>query len=243
LALQPFILAAALDRGLLRLNGPVEGANSAIIYGAGSAGVLRCATSPPEPATWAGVLAHACPAPMLSLAGPLGAAGLDEIFGSFGLTATLELPLATETVPDAPVADPALAVIGQENLTVTPLQVSLALAALANGGRLPAPRLVMSVQDEAGLWQPQPAGGEEREVVSAAAAQAIINALPRHESLAEYATLALAGPAGTQHGWYLGLAPAGAPQYAVVVLVEESDSPFDAARLGRALLNVILAGR
>jgi peptidoglycan glycosyltransferase len=180
---------------------------------------------------------------MLSLAGPLGAAGLDELFRSFGLTATLALPLATETVADAAVADPVLAVIGQENLTVTPLQISLALATLANGGRMPLPQLVTSVQDETGVWQPLPVAGEERTVVSAAAAQAIVNALPRHESVAEYATLALAGPGGTQQGWYLGLAPAGAPQYAVVVLVEESGSLFDAQRLGRALLNVILAGR
>jgi peptidoglycan glycosyltransferase len=243
LVLQPFVLAAALDRGRLRLDEPVEDANRSIIYGSGAAGVLRCATLPPEPATWADVLAHACPAPMLSLAGPLGAVGLDEVFRSFGLTATLELPLATETAGVAGVADPALAVIGQENLTVTPLQISLALAALANGGQMPSPQLVVSVQDETGAWLPAVAGSEEREVVSAAAAQAIVNALPRQESVAEYATLALAGPGGTHNAWYLGLVPAGAPQYAVVVLVEESDNPFEAQRLGRALLNVILVGR
>lgn len=242
LVLQPFILAAALEQGLVRLNEPVEGVDSSIIYGSGSAGVLRCATTPPEAATWADVLAHACPAPMLSLVSPFAAEGLDEVFRSFGFTATLELPLATQTAATSLVADPALAVIGQENLTVTPLQVSLALAALADGGRLPVPQLVASVQDEMGAWQPLPAGGEARPVVSAAAAQAILNALPREDSAAEYATLALAGPGGTQHAWYLGLVPAGAPQYAVVVLVEESDSPFDAQRLGRALMNVILGG-
>lgn len=243
LVLQPFLVAAAIDQGLLRLEERVANVNSSIIYGAGPAGVLRCVTPPEEPATWGDALAHACPAPMLSLAGQFGTEGLDELFRSFGLTATLELPLATETVPDETVADPALAVIGQENLTVTPLQVSLAWTALANGGRLPAPRLVMSVQDEAGVWQPLAAAREGQEIVTAGAAQAVMAALPRQENVREYATLALAGPGGTQHAWYLGLAPAGAPQYAVVVLVEESATVFDAARLGRALLGVVLEGR
>jgi penicillin-binding protein A len=240
LALQPFILAAALDQNLLRLNSPVEDANSPIRYGQT---VLRCASPPPAAPTWADVLAHACPAPMLPLSAQFGPAGLENVYAAFGLTSTLTLPLATEAAANPTVDDPALAVIGQENLTVTPLQVSLALAALANGGQLPAPQLVTAVQSETGEWQPLPADGEARAAVSPAAAQAILAALPRHESLSEYATLALAGPGGTQNAWYLGFAPAGAPQYVVVVLVEESESPFAAQRLGRALLNAILAPR
>jgi peptidoglycan glycosyltransferase len=243
LALQPFILAAAVNEGLIRLDEVVEEADRAVLYGAGTAGTLACASTPPAVATWRDVLAHGCPAPMLALADELGAAGLDEIFHSFGLTATLELPLATEATAVEGVDDPTLAMIGQENLTVTPLQMSLALAALANEGRLPWPQLVMSVQDEAGAWQPVTAGGEEVAVVSPAAAGAILAALPRQENVAEYATLALAGPGGTKDAWYLGLAPAGAPQYMVVVLVEESESAFEAQRLGRALLKVVLGGR
>lgn len=245
LVLQPFLLAAGLQQNLMRLNSPVENSNSPITYGET---VLRCATPPPLAATWADVLAHACPAPMLPLAGQLGIEGLAAIFTNFGLTAAPDLLPTAQTLAGSAnplIDDPALAVIGQDNLTVTPLQISLALAALANDGRLPSPQLVMAVQDESGQWQPQPAGvaNEARQVVPAAAAQAILAALPRHESLSEYATLALAGPGGSQNSWYLGLAPAGAPQYLVVVLVEDSESAFEAQRLGRALLNAILAPR
>ena len=67
-----------------------------------------------------------------------------------------------------PVADPGLAAIGQDNLVVTPLQMSLALASLARGGELQQARLVAAVQNEVGEWQAIPHDSQAVEVLTLA---------------------------------------------------------------------------
>jgi peptidoglycan glycosyltransferase len=237
LALQPFILAAAVEQGLVRLNEAVESPDEEVmVHGQ----PRNCASEPPAGATWADVLAHACPSPMLSLAQPLTDEALTSIFSAFGFTAPPEVPLNVAAVAEDPVVALDAAVIGQNTLTVTPLQVARAWAALANDGVLPSLQLVTAVEGESGEWEAVRADGAAGEAVSAAAASAVLDALPRAEGYREYATLALAGPAGHTNGWYLGLAPAGDPRYAVVVVLENSDSVSEAQRVGRALLRVVL---
>ena len=133
------------------------------------------------------------------------------------------------------------ALIGQGELTVSPLQMALALAALANEGALPAPRLVTAVQSETGEWQSVPVDGEGREAASAAAASQILRSLSQHDAtIVEFATQALAGPGGSSNAWYLGLAPAQEPRFAVVVVMEGASGTTGAASTGRALLNAAL---
>jgi peptidoglycan glycosyltransferase len=237
LTLQPFILAAAVEQNLVDLNELVETPNRPVrVHGQ----ERQCATEPPANATWEDVLQRQCPYPMQTLAGPLDDEALTAIFASFGLTEQPEVPLNVAGVADDPVVELEAALIGQNALTVTPLQVARAWAALANRGLLPAPKLVTAVQDESGAWQARAPEVEPPQAVSANAASAILAALPRPEGFIEYATLALAGPEGNRNGWYLGLAPAGDPRYAVVVVLENSESVFEAQRVGRALLRVVL---
>ncbi len=217
LVLQPFILAAALDANRIQLDGTVLNANRPVAI---NGEVKRCQTPPPNDATWADVLRHHCPGPMQDLADRLGLGGLDDIFLRFGLSAPLELPLNTETAVLVPLADPLQAGIGQDNLTVSPLQVALALAAFGNDGRLPTPRLVTAVQDINGVMQPQPAAPTAGDTTTSRAAREIRQLLNADGTLS-FAISALSGP-NSRDGWYLALTPADAPQYAIVVVVENS---------------------
>ena len=238
LVLQPFILAAAVDRDLLSLEDPAPGANRPVAI---RDQLRACRGTPPEPATWAAVLQYGCPWPLQNLANRLQPGELRQFLRAFGFLEQPAVPLNTADVPENPVTDLPHDLIGQGNLAVTPLQVALAWAALGNGGASPAPQLVSAVQGADGAWQappsPAPTPGA---AVSPAAAAAVLEALPTHEgAIREVATLVLAGPERTD-AWYLALAPVGAPRYALVVVVEETADPFSAQQAGRALLNFIL---
>ncbi len=230
LVLQPFILAAALDKNLITLSGAAENANRPVpINGIG----IRCSIPPPEPATWADVLAFHCPGPMQDLADQLGRAGLDQVFNDFGLTTPPQLALDTQALESELLADPLLAGIGQDNLTVTPLQVGLALAAVANDGRFPTPRLVMAVQDKTGAWQEtgQPASESTNQPVTASTARILREALPQYKNMREYGRLVLSGPEDSTNGWYLGFTN----RYLVVVVVEGSDELDNVVAIGRGV--------
>ncbi|MDT8305414.1 MAG: penicillin-binding transpeptidase domain-containing protein, partial [Anaerolineae bacterium] len=153
LALQPFLLAGALDAGLIRLEDDINNADRAIVVHRQS---RQCATEPPESATWRDVLQHACPAPMLTLGEEMAASEVESVLASFGLMQAPDVPLAVSEPPSATISDVESALIGQAELTVSPLQVALALAALANEGAPPAPLLVSAVQNEQGAWQSLP---------------------------------------------------------------------------------------
>ncbi len=121
--------------------------------------------------------------------------------------------------------------IGQGELLVTPLQMAVAIATIANGGVRMEPYLVREIQ---GSWlgprihRPQ----AHRQVVSQYTA-----ALVRHAMLlaveqgtakaAKIHNVQVAGktgtaqnPHGADHSWFVGFAPATAPQFAIAVLVE-----------------------
>lgn len=239
--LQPFILAAGVDRGEINMLSTLTEAQDVVQV---NGQLLACLSEPTLPTTWAAVLQHGCPAPMMLLGDQLGRAGLEQVFTDFGLTQPPQLmrlsvqTLNTETPPLLPLADPLLAAIGQDNLLVTPLQVALAWAALAGDGRVPGVQLVMAVQDEAGEWRKQAVeGGSEETAVSAMTAQLIRNQLTEIDGVLEHAVLVLSGPEGEMNAWYLGMAPAAAPRYGVVLVVEGSDDLAAVAAMGRAVLS------
>jgi penicillin-binding protein A len=238
LVLQPFLLATAVDRNVVQPGDLVPNAGDLVRF---NQSTVSCTTPPPDPATWRDVLQNACPAPMLSLVSELGAGYLQATLQNFGLLAVPDLSLPMAAPPERVIDDLLLAAVGQDVLTVTPLQISLALAALANEGVLPRPRLVTAVQDVDGRWQAQPPKAPVGPAVSPGAARAIRDAFTRHDDLLEFATLVLAGPEASTNAWYLALAPAISPRYAVVVVIENSQDPFTAQRAGRALLRALLA--
>lgn len=234
LVLQPFILAAALDADRIQLDGAVLNANRPVPV---NGEVKRCQTTPPDDATWADVLIHRCPGPMQDLADRLGLAVLDDIFLRFGFTTPPDLPLNTELPAQEPLADPLQAGIGQDNLTVSPLQVALALAALGNDGRLPTPRLVTAVEDANGTLQTQPTTTSAGDAVTSRAARDVRQLLST-DGTASFAVSALSGP-DSRNGWYLSLTPAETHQYAIVVVVEDSEDLEVVQAIGAGLATAV----
>ncbi|MEM7111817.1 MAG: penicillin-binding transpeptidase domain-containing protein [Chloroflexota bacterium] len=236
LLLQPFLVAAAVEDGLIRLSDITDNPNRPVPVGNQ---ITRCTTRPPESATWANVVTHRCPGPMLDLADRLGVGGLDQIFTNFGLTITPTLALNTETAVSDPTADPLLAGIGQENLTVTPLQLGLATAALGNNGRLPPLQLVTHTRSPNGAWQPITIENSTKSAVAAFTAQDIREIWLQHNNILEYSRLVLSGPDGSTNSWYLALTPANQPRYALVIVLENSDNLQEVEKIGREFLEVI----
>ena len=235
LVLQPFILAAALDADRIQLDGTALNANRPVSV---NNAIKRCQSAPPDNATWADVLRYRCPGPMQDLADRLGGSGLDDIFMRFGFLTPPELPLNTETPELEPLADPLQAGIGQDNLTVSPMQVALALAALGNDGRLPTPQLVTAVQDENGVMQPELATlGSENVVTSRTARN--IRELFNMDGTASFAVSALSGP-DSRNSWYLLLTPADEPRYAIVVVVEDSEDLELVRDIGKGLETAVI---
>jgi penicillin-binding protein A len=238
LVLQPFLLAAALAQNALTLDEVVRHANRPVII---NEVATYCATTPPEPATWADVLAHRCPGPMFDLADRLSLPLLEAIFTDFALNEPPRSPLKTNDVPYNVAEDGPLALLGQDTLVVTPLQIALAWAALGNDGRFAPLRLVMAEQDETGAWRSME-GVEVEEMATAVdpiSAAQIRQVLSTQREFVEFSALVLSGPDGSTNAWYLGLAPADDPAYALVVVVEDSDNLAEVVGVGRAVLTAV----
>jgi len=171
----------------------------------------------------------------------LGAGVLDEIFTGFGLTEQPVLPIAA-SANQTPVADPGLAAIGQDTLTITPLQAARAYAALAQEGMLPPLQLVEGLQDEEGRWQAATAGDVAGQSVAGAAARRVLASLSALGSSRELSVNALAGPRGGTNTWYVGLAPGGNPDTVVVLVLENEEDPATAAEIGREVLGLAAVG-
>jgi peptidoglycan glycosyltransferase len=133
--------------------------------------------------------------------------------------------------------DVARVAIGQENLTVTPLQMAMVAAAVANGGTLMAPHLMTRIRDRGGDVV-QTAGPKELGDVMDATTAAEMTGMM--QSVVEQGTgtpanlsaagVDVAGKTGTaesddpnrNQAWFIGFAPAEAPTIAVAVVIEDT---------------------
>lgn len=237
LILQPFILTTALEHRIVQFGEMVADAAEGIAV---DGRVVGCEQVPPDEATWPDVLRARCPGPMATLGASLGAEGLQSAFLELGLSTVPKLPIAAEASDDARIADPRLAAVGQDRLTVSPLQILLAWVALANGGVLSDAQLVGAVSNEEGAWEPVTVDGSATRVMPDSLATRMLSALTTEDGLVEHSSRALSGPEGTTNSWYLGLAPAAAPRYAVVVVVEDSGEADEAVTVGRSLLRHVM---
>lgn len=162
----------------------------------------------------------------------------------FGVRLPFDLPTSTSQVTGgggsfqggfADEVELANAAYGQAETLVTPLQMALVAATVANGGVLMTPQLVLSASGASGTTTSQPEVW--RRVIPASVASEIRDAMVLavngpigrlFTAGAQVAGLQVAGKSGTAeldpgvdpHSWFIGFAPAGDAQVAIAVIVE-----------------------
>jgi len=241
-ALQTIILAEALNSRLTHLTASVSNPTATVpVNGA----PLGCSAPLSEPYTLAAAYAAACPAPFADLGEQLGAAGLEEAVTRWALTTPPALEIPTEAADwDAETLSNTTALraeaIGQGRLTMSPLQMALVAGTLipANEGKTPALHLLLHVQQ--GVEENRrehPGVRNPRVVLPPEVAETVLNAWPSHGiGVVGHHGVSIAGQGQEPHAWFLGVAPAGNPRYAVAVLIERTADHREAVVIGAALL-------
>jgi penicillin-binding protein 2 len=149
--------------------------------------------------------------------------------------------------------------IGQGALTVTPLQMAVMTAAVANGGHLLEPRLIQEVESGSGEVEPTPPSFPRRDVGVSARHLELIRAAMladveesegtgRESAVPGFGVCGKTGTAEVKQGrilvdkitWFVAFAPYESPRYAVVVVVESGGSGgHTSAPVARKIFEVI----
>jgi penicillin-binding protein A len=219
---------------------------------------LPCAEQPPAAvSSLQDAFVWACPRPFQALGERLGTHTLDIALDNFGLleAPAFELPTAVPSLDmESTLQDPALASIGQGNLTVSALQMGLVAAAFADHGQMPAPRLVQAIHAPDDPWNPTPLRGNPRGTISRGSADQIIRlmadaarigsaraARQAEDTMYGQVGLALSGPQASLNSWFIGFAYlADGDAISVAVLLENSRNTDDAARIGGSVLHAAI---
>ena len=133
----------------------------------------------------------------------------------------------------------AVAMIGQDELAVSPIQIAMVTAALANNGVLSQPALIAAVQDSNGRWIAQERLASDHRIFDDSAAGKILAALPEVDGIIEYSSLVPSGSDESNNAWFLGLAPSNDPEFGVVVVNENKEDLSLVEDIGRSLLSEI----
>ena len=205
-----------------------------------------------ETSTLAEALRISCNTAFGSLGLSLGGDRIREQAQAFGFGEDdLRVPtsVATSVFPEDPnPPQTAQSAIGQFDVRVTPLQMAMVAAGVANGGEVMRPYLVREVQapDLSRLDLADP------EVYSRAVDGDVAAELTRMMELvvaegsgrnAQIAGVRVAGKTGTAqhapdrppHAWFIGFAPADDPQVAVAVVIEDGGSNASESATGGGL--------
>jgi peptidoglycan glycosyltransferase len=181
----------------------------------------------------------------------LGKDGLAQAVERWRLTVPPRLAIPTEAADWSQEAISSIGkeAMGQGTLTISPLQMALVAATVANEGAMPDPQLTMRVQGADGTWEEPVTKGDSYPVLSPDEARMLLSAWDRYggdpsaswrEGVLGHWGVAVAGE-GAPHAWFLGVALAGGdPQYAVAVLVEHAEEPERAVVIGSGLLEAAL---
>ncbi|MBL9138247.1 MAG: hypothetical protein JNK85_20430 [Verrucomicrobiales bacterium] len=149
--------------------------------------------------------------------------------------------------------------IGQGALTVTPLQMAVMTAAVANGGRVLEPRLIQEVEAGAGEVSPVPPSFPRRDagvpmryldLIRAAMLADVeeVEGTGREAAVPGFGVCGKTGTAEVKQGrilvdkitWFVAFAPYESPRYAVVVVVESGGSGgHTSAPVARKIFEVI----
>lgn len=184
-------------------------------------------------------LQQSCNTPFASIALELGGERIRQEAQEFGFGEQMSIPLrVTPSVFPEGLEGPELAqsAIGQRDVRVTPLQIAMMSAAMANDGQIMKPQLIETVRSP----DLEPVSSPEPEVLSTPTSPEIANqitdwmvgvvdegigssaAIPGVEVAGKTGTAELATP-GQNNSWFTGFAPADDPQAVVSVVVSDVD--------------------
>ncbi|CAB4633884.1 MAG: penicillin-binding protein 2 [Actinobacteria bacterium] len=203
-----------------------------------------------------------CNIPFAELGLELGENAIGSLADAFGFGATLEIPLRVtpSTFPRGmDQAQLMLSSFGQYDVRVTPLQVAMMSAAIANNGDLMRPNLVDSIiapnlrvlQDfQPTIYSSPVSPSTARELTR----MMVSNVSQGVASNAAILGVDVAGKTGTAETgldtgrsfWFTGFAPAEAPQVVVAVVVEgdrsEGSGNSVAAPIARKVMAAVMSG-
>ncbi|MBN1314011.1 MAG: hypothetical protein JXA42_01025 [Anaerolineales bacterium] len=254
-AFQPFVLGMVLEEGLANINDPIQSPSAAVqvdnVW-------VNCVAAPPEESSLSLATGFSCPAPYNELAVEMDWSGFIQSMEKFGFFDTLSLPLVlakgaqSETLENG--IELRAEVLGQGNMTTSPLEMAWALTTIANNGeRLPL-QLVQRVGSDANGWEvvvpsvskkvsrisPQTIEQIKTVMLESVANGAANNARSDDVRIAGHVGIAVTGPDKANQSWFLGFTPTDSKQntgrYVVVVLLEEVDDGALAAGIGGRIL-------
>lgn len=156
--------------------------------------------------------------------------------------------------------DTARIAIGQERLTVTPLQMMMVAGAVANRGVLMAPRLMERITDRGGSvvqrGEPDELGrvmSEENAAQLTAMMENVVREGTGTAAALSSTGVTVAGKTGTaessdanrNQAWFIGFAPAEAPVVAVAVVIEDTSQTggIAAAPVAAAIMRAAIDAR
>lgn len=216
-----------------------------------------CASRPTADLEFA--LEQSCNTAFAQIALDLGEEAIQEQAARFGFGETFAIPtdvVASSFPSDLSEPELAQSAVGQFDTRVTPLQMAMVAAAIANDGQLMKPQLVKSIRaaDLELIESPQPELMQQS--VSQETADQLtdwmVNVVDNGTATgAQVPGVAVAGKTGTaefsdvgDNAWFTGFAPADDPQVAISIVMENVDIPTgqqltspSAKRLIEAVLN------
>jgi peptidoglycan glycosyltransferase len=232
---------AALDSGVVKPSDIYKCVDGIVIRGF----PIACTNAPPGETEWDFLHAYAYSinATFAQVALQIGAGRFTDYSHRFGLgdSQPFDIDVATSLVaqPGNNLNDVLLASsgFGQGQLAVTPLQMALVAATVANNGVEPSPYLVAQVRDADGNVVSDRHPDAHGEVMRAQTAATMKEFMSTAVAIgfgreAGLAGLDVAGKTGTAetggsdaaHAWFIGFAPVSAPRIAVAVIVENGGS-------------------
>jgi len=168
-------------------------------------------------------------------------------------------PIGRPYAPGSPNEDVGRIGIGQGGLEVTPLQMAMVAAAVANGGKLMAPHLTDRVVDPDGRTVTTVTPALLNQVMKASTAREVAQMMRNvveegTGTPAQLGGIDVAGKTGTadvgppgsniNQPWFIGFAPVDNPRIAVAVTVERSQGGFGgtvAAPMAKAVIQMLLS--
>lgn len=266
-----FTSAAAIESGEFTPDSEVPAPNGYELTNTGTPianfGGYDCVAGQTE-ITLADALRTSCNSSYLWLGGEVGADGMRDMFEDFRFDEGLEVPMSTVagSYPGLGNDDPdsidriELSGMGQGDVRLTPLQVAMLSATVANGGTEMEPYLIESIRDSdlevVEKTNPSTLANPISSSTADALREMMIGVVEDGSGTnAQIPNVSVAGKTGTAENgnnrqptlWFTGFAPADDPQVAVAVVLENAGSSTEdtasgtlAAPVAKAILEAAI---